>query len=151
MPVPTWMVLVTAAARLAPNLSSVEVLDGQGEGMRRRCQDTRGRGWNETCTLWEEGHAFAAEVDTSDYPYPLTAMRGRWAVEPRGDGSMISMRFEFTPRAGLAGSMFAIAMLAAFRPVLHRSVRGWERQLASDTTATADDGNSGPAREVPLP
>ncbi len=136
--------------RLAPNLSRVEVLDGEGEGMRRRCTDTRGRGWDETCTMWEEGHAFAVEVDTSDYPYPLTTMRGRWAVEPRGAGSVISMRFEFTPRAGLVGGVFAIAMLGAFRPVLHRIVRGWERQLAN-TGATADSGTASPAPRVQLP
>lgn len=104
--------------------------------MRRRCHDTRGRGWNETCTLWEEGHAFAVEVDTSDYPYPLIAMRGRWAVEPRGDRSAVSMTFEFTPKPGLAGGSFAVVMLVTLRPVLRRIVRGWEHKVASPASAT---------------
>lgn len=62
--------------RLAPNLSRVEVVHGDGDGMQRRCYNTGGRGWNETCTLWDDGHEFAVEVDTADYPYPLAAMRG---------------------------------------------------------------------------
>lgn len=134
-----WPLLTDHAlyGRLAPNLSSVEILEGEGVGMRRRCHDTLGRGWNETCTVWEEGRRFAVAVDTSDYPYPLATMQGRWAVEPGAEGSVITMRFEFTPRPGPAGGLFAIVMLAAFRPVLHRIMRGWESQLAGDVHAPA--------------
>lgn len=121
--------------RLAPNLSRVEVTGGEGEGMRRRCHDTRGRGWNETCTLWDDGHEFAVEVDTSDYPHPLTHMRGRWAVDPDNEDSLITMHFEFTPRPGIPGGVFAALMLLAFRPILRRIIRGWEREVASPGAA----------------
>lgn len=126
--------------RLAPNLSRVEVLGGEGEGMRRRCHDSLGRGWNETCTLWDDGREFAVEVDTSDYPYPLAQMRGRWTVDPDGEGSRISMHFEFTPSPGVAGGAFAAIMLLAFRPVLRRIMRGWERQLATSNANTLPAG-----------
>ena len=115
--------------RLAPNLSRVEVVDGEGVGMQRRCHDSLGRGWNETCTLWDEGHEHGVEVDTSDYPYPLKVMRGRWGVEPDADGSLIIMHFEFVPRPGVVGAIFAALMLVGFRPVMGRIMRGWERQL----------------------
>lgn len=122
------------------------------DGWRRTCRRSRssagpargcgaaattrsGRGWNETCTLWDEGHEYAVDVDTSDYPYPLTSMGGRWAVEPVGDGSVISMHFRFAPRPGVVGGVFAAVMLVAFRPVLRRILRGWERQLASPRAA----------------
>ncbi len=115
--------------RLAPNLSRVEVLGGEGVGMQRRCYDTLGRGWNETCTLWDEGRQFAVDVDTSDYPYPLQAMRGRWAVEPEGDRSRVTMDFELVPRPGVLGGVFVATMLLAFKPVVRRILRGWEREL----------------------
>lgn len=121
--------------RLAPNLSRVEVLDGAGAGMQRRCHDSLGRGWNETCTLWDDGHQFAVEVDTSDYPYPLAVMRGSWAVVPAGEGSTISMHFEFVPEPNGRGGVFAAVMLLGFQPVLRRILRGWERQLATRDTA----------------
>lgn len=117
--------------RLAPNLSRVEVLGGEGTGMRRRCYDTLGRGWNETCTLWDEGRQFAVDVDTSDYPYPIQTMRGRWAVEPDGDRSTVSMDFELVPRPGVLGGVFVATMLVAFKPVVGRILRGWERELTA--------------------
>jgi len=118
--------------RLAPNLSRVEVLGGEGVGMQRRCYDTLGRGWNETCTLWDEGREFAVDVDTSDYPYPLHTMRGRWAVEPDGDRSTVSMDFELIPRPGLLGGVFVATMLVVFKPVVRRILRGWERELVAE-------------------
>lgn len=123
--------------RLAPNLSKVEVVEGQGTGMRRRCEDTLGRGWNETCTLWDEGHEYAVAVDTADHPYPLREMEGHWAVRPDGGGSLVTMRFRFVPRPGVAGGAFAAVMLLAFRPVLRRIRRGWERELASRASTAA--------------
>ena len=46
-------------------LSHSEIVEGSGEGMRRRCYDTRGRGWNETCTAWDPGCGYVMEVDTA--------------------------------------------------------------------------------------
>jgi len=117
--------------RLAPNLLRVEVLGGEGAGMQRRCYDTLGRGWNETCTLWDAGRQFAVDVDTSDYPYPLHTMRGRWQVEPDGDRSTVSMDFELVPRPGVLGGVFVATMLVVFKPVVRRILRGWERELAA--------------------
>ncbi len=123
--------------RLAPNLSRVEVVDGSGVGMQRRCYDTLGRGWSERCVLWDEGSRFAVDVDTSDYPYPLDVMRGSWGVEPIGtDRSLVTMDFELVPRRGPAGALFVIVMLAAFRPVLDRIVRGWQQSLAADSVTS---------------
>ena len=128
-----WPVITDHAlyGRLAPNLSRVEVAAGEGLGMTRRCYDAVGRGWTETCTLWDEGREYGVEVDTSDYPYPLEVMRGRWSVEPDGEGSIITMHFEFAPRPGPVGATFAAAMRLLFRPVVARIMRGWDRRLAS--------------------
>ena len=54
-----------------------------GEPLRRRCTNTTGQDWQETCTVWDEGRRFAVDVDTSDYPYPLRLMRGLWQVDRR--------------------------------------------------------------------
>ncbi|MBA3250181.1 MAG: SRPBCC family protein, partial [Geodermatophilaceae bacterium] len=123
--------------RLAPNLGKVEVVEGEGTGMRRRCEDTLGRGWTETCTLWNDGHEYAVAVDTADYPYPLGEMEGHWAARPDVGGSLVTMRFRFVPRPGVTGGAFAAVMLLAFRPVLRRILRGWERELAARASAAA--------------
>jgi ribosome-associated toxin RatA of RatAB toxin-antitoxin module len=80
---------------VAPNLSRAEVLEGQGQGMVRRCYDARGRGWSEDCTLWEEGHRYEMRVRTETYPFPLRQLfrdfRGTWEVEPSAEGTLVSM------------------------------------------------------------
>ena len=122
--------------RLAPNLSTVEVISEAGQPLRRRCTDTAGRGWQETCTLWEEGRRYAVDVDTSDYPYPLQHMRGLWQVDPDGaGGSRVTMRFVYRARPSLFGGLFAIGFRALFPPVLHRIFLGWRRSLAPAAVA----------------
>jgi hypothetical protein len=124
--------------RVAPNLARVEALTADGPGLERRCYDSFGRGWSETCTLWDEGHQFAVEVDTSDYPYPLAMMRGTWWAEPVDERrTRVGMRFQFQPRPGLRGRLFAVVMQVAFRPVIRRIIRGWEREVADVSEASS--------------
>ena len=117
---------------LAPNLGRVEVTSENGPGLARRCYDNRGRGWVETCTLWDDGRRFAVAVDTSDYPYPLSVMQGSWWVEPLGPSrSQVGMTFLFQPRPGLRGRLFVLVMHAAFPFVLRRIIRGWRKAAMS--------------------
>jgi len=89
-------------AGVANNLSRVEVVSGGGLGMRRRCYDNRGRGWSETCSLWEEGYAYSFDLQTSapDYPYPLREMKGTWRAEPFKEGSRVILEFVALPKWG---------------------------------------------------
>jgi ribosome-associated toxin RatA of RatAB toxin-antitoxin module len=116
-----WHVIsdVAGLAEHAPNLSASEVVAGDGKGMIRRCYNHAGEGWSETCTLWEPGHRYTMEVDTSDYPYPLLAMRGTWAVEDHQDGARIRLRYDYQPKYRLAGRVLASLM----RPVFARACR----------------------------
>jgi len=72
-----WDVIsdVEAYASYAPNLGRA-VKTSDGDAPSRRCWDTQGRGWNEACVLWEEGKQYSYVIDTSDYPYPFTQMKG---------------------------------------------------------------------------
>jgi len=122
--------------RIAPNLSTVEVVSETGQPLRRRCTNTAGQAWEETCTLWEDGRRFAVDVDTSDYPYPITLMRGLWQVDPDPYGSRVTMRFAYRAIPSVRGGLFVIGFRALFPPVLDRIFRGWRRSL-STTTASA--------------
>ncbi len=67
----------------APNISNVEIVDGSGLGMIRECSAPTGHSWEEVCTLWNPGEAFAFKVNTQreDYPYPLKSLSGLWKLE----------------------------------------------------------------------
>lgn len=118
--------------RLAPNLTSVQVISDPGVPLRRRCTNRSGDGWEETCTLWDDGRRFAVEVDTTSYPYPLTMMVGLWQVDPQHGGTQVTMRFAYQARATAWGGLFAIALRTLFRPVLGRIFDGWRASLAPD-------------------
>lgn len=131
-----WDVIsdVVAYADYAPNLSKAEYLDGDKETLRRRCYDTRGRGWNEACVLWEDEQVYSIEVDTSDYPYPFTKMQGTWRVDEHGDGTEITMHFDYRPKGYMPIISDAINLLM-MRPLFNRIcvelMDNWEREITS--------------------
>ncbi|MEW7291451.1 SRPBCC family protein [Aquimarina sp. 2304DJ70-9] len=67
----------------APNIHHVEIVEGQGLGMKRVCSAPDGSSWEETCTVWNPGKEFRFVVNTQkeDYPFPLKSLSGLWKVE----------------------------------------------------------------------
>lgn len=115
--------------RLAPNLSRVTPITPDGPGLARTCANRSGGEWHETCTLWDEGHQYDIAVETTDYPYPLTEMRGSWWTTADTPAT-IGMDFRYRPQPGVRGRLFAIAMQAALPVVLRRILRGWRHEAA---------------------
>jgi hypothetical protein len=114
--------------RLAANLERVEVVEGEGEGLVRRCVARGGADWTETCTIWDPGHRHAVEVDPSGYPYPLATVGCLSYVEPDGAGAhRVGAVFQMQAEPRLTGHVMMLAMHLG-RPMLRRIVRGWERE-----------------------
>ena len=136
-----WAVVADLAgyAHLAPGLSHVEILQGDREGLRRRCYDARGRGWNETCTLWEPGHRYQMRVDTASYPFPLRqllrAFQGTWSVDPAPEGTRISVQFDAEPRLGPLGRLTLRAMGGKADRDLTQLLDNYEQTIRSRRTA----------------
>lgn len=121
-------------ARLSPNLSKVGAFSVAGTGGQRRCWDLRGKGWDESLTLWRPGDSFSVDVhtDADDYPYPIAQMRGTWSVADAGPGrSRVTMTFEFQPRSSVAGRAFAAALAGAGQAMIGRIISGWESEVAA--------------------
>ena len=114
-------------ADVADNIGTVEIVSGRGKGMVRRCSDTEGRSWRETCTLWEDGRAFAFRVHTEaeDYPYPIAELAGHWSLEPEAGGTRITMRFDVRAKPGLVNRALLGLMVAPFAKVCDRLLRRW--------------------------
>jgi ribosome-associated toxin RatA of RatAB toxin-antitoxin module len=100
------------AALTTEGISKVEVLEGSGEGMLRRCHDNNGKSWTETCPVWEEGRAYRFQVhtDAPDYPFPLNHLEGHWQVEPHPEGALIRASFEYELKFGIVGQMMNALM-----------------------------------------
>jgi len=84
----------------APNISHVEIVEGNGLGMKRVCSAPDGSSWEETCTLWKHGEEFQFVVNTQkeDYPFPLKSLAGSWKVEavsPTQTRLLLDFSYEF--------------------------------------------------------
>ena len=127
-------------AHYAPNLSSAKVVSGEGVGLVRRCTDSRGGEWNETCVLWEEGRIYSIQVDTSDYPYPFKSMQGTWGVEPEGDGSKVTMKFEFQPEKDppmIGWLIYNVMMRPTFKRIGEKLMDNWETAMLAQKRSPA--------------
>lgn len=137
-----WDVIadVERYADYAPNLSSAHKLTtvGETDSPGRRCYDTQNRGWNETCVLWEDGRRYSFLVDTSDYPYPFTYVKGTWGVEPRADGTLVYMQFDYVPAAPKIGRWLVNRWVKAqFGKIVEELMDNWEAEMKARVAAQA--------------
>lgn len=145
-----WDVLTDHAlyAEAAPNLATVEVVEGEGQGMVRRCIDTRGNEWLETCTDWREGEAFSVAVDVegSDFHRRLFhRFEGRWGLEEDAEGVTMVMTFEFDPRFGPLGIL--ISRYFAYRApgIVETIFDRWEAAVEARLSKKSQQRNAEPA------
>ncbi len=102
-----WSVVSDMAgyADHAPGLSETAVVQGSELGSTRRCVDTSGADWRETCVAWDPGSRFTVDVDISSYPAKyrtlFSSFQGTWWVEELNDETVIGIRLQAELR-GLA-------------------------------------------------
>lgn len=124
-----------AYADVASNIAEVEVLAGDGLGMRRRCFGPKGEHWEETCDVFEPGKSFGFRIHTEadDYPYPIDALTGRWSVRALEDGSEFDIQIVATPK-GNAVSKWLFGMMAKtqFKNVLIELADGWAKRMEKE-------------------
>jgi ribosome-associated toxin RatA of RatAB toxin-antitoxin module len=122
---------------VAPNLSSVAVVEGAGEGMIRRCVDTDGNEWTESCTHWDESHSYAVSVHVDDSVFHrrfFNRMDGEWRLSEHDDGVCITITFDFDPRYGPLG-VFISKYFAYKAPGLIEAIfDDWEAEIRSRTS-----------------
>lgn len=133
-----WAVLsdLNAWGNHAPNLSKTEVVDGAAEGAVRRCYDNAGKSWKETCTLWQSGRRYVMEVDTSDYPYPMSVMRGTFSVQDAGEGSRVKLRFDYQFKYGVLGWLAGLLARPIFAFTCRRLLASIEADAISRQQGT---------------
>lgn len=140
---------------VAPNLTRVEVVSGTGEGMVRRCVDTDGNEWTESCRRWDENRSFAVAVDVADSEFHrrlFTRFEGVWTLSEDADGVRVTMAFDFDARYGPLGALLARYLSYRAGPLMTAIFDGWADEIqsrldASDEPATLVDSSRGEASE----
>ena len=120
-------------------ISRVEVLEGTGEGMIRRCTNDEGESWTETCPLWDEGreYRFIVNTDAPDYPYPIDWLEGRWSVEETPEGTKIKAVFRYQLKYGVLGRMMNLIAIRKFQGDVDFLMDKWTEKSAELAIAKA--------------
>jgi len=124
-------------ADVASNLSKVEVLKGAELGMVRKCAGRKGESWTEVCDLYQEGEKFGFKVETQadDYPYPFSALLGRWGLRERGDSTEFYIHILATPKGGwLARKMMLVITRMTFQKVLIDLADAWAARMEREAS-----------------
>lgn len=119
-------------ADAAPNLASIEVLEDDESEFARRCVDTDGNEWTESCTHWDEGTSYGVSVDvaSSDFHRRLfTRFDGEWSLEESPDGVTITIRFSYEPRYGPLGRLISWFFSARGPPIVEALLDNWEAEI----------------------
>lgn len=116
--------------RVAPNIDSVEIISGKGEGMVRSCSHGK-NSWTETCLAWEEESEYVFEVNTKapDYPYPFKYLQGTWRLkEVREQHTEVQMIFDIQLKSKWLNLMYPI-MRWRFRQICNQIFDNWHHVL----------------------
>lgn len=141
-----WDVLSDHAlyADAAPNLARVDVVDGEGAALTRRCVDTNGNTWTESCTWWEPGEGFGVRVDVDDSGFHrrlFSRFEGEWKMAETPDGIEITIAFEFTTRYGPFGRLITWFFSRKAPGIVERIFDRWETAIDAQRPFDAPDSS----------
>lgn len=134
---------------VAPNLASVEPVDGDGEGGVRRCVDTDGNEWTETITDWTPKGGYAVSVDVADSDFHrrlFHRFEGEWRLSEVESGVRITIEFAFEPKYGPFGRLITKVFAYKAPDIVAEILDAWEAEIANRQSGGREkDGESGPS------
>ncbi len=88
-----------------PAAKRVELLGGEGRGLRRRVIGNDGFAWIEECTDWEHQRRYSMVVEARDFPISFTAIRYTCAMAVEDGSVLLRLYFDYLPRFGVLGTL----------------------------------------------
>ena len=90
-----WQILTDSQsfAEAAPAIIRVENLGGEAVGMKRRVHHKSGRSWEEECKQWEPLSAYRVQIDTTNYPLPVTSMQRTISMQQLQRNVLVKVRY----------------------------------------------------------
>ena len=124
-----WEVVGAVTGTDNDHLALQEIVAGDGVGMIRRCVDTDGHEWTETCTIWEPGRAYRFDVAVDEHPLPMKSMA---ATVEAGDSAgspaltPVTIRFDYRSKLGPIVDQMA---KPALRKIARENFATWRAAL----------------------
>jgi len=111
----------------APNLRSSVAGDGV-----RTCENASGQRWSEQLVARDDAArslVLRFLTEAPDFPLPVTELIGGWRIVADGDGAIVTVWWEMTPKGGTLGLLAVAATTGALDADMNRTIRA----MAGDT------------------
>jgi uncharacterized protein YndB with AHSA1/START domain len=125
---------------VAPNLAAVEIIEGDGEGMVRKCTDTNGNSWTETCHTWkpEQGFAVTVDTETSEFHKRLfTRFEGEWRLSTGDNGVVATIQFDYDTKYGPFGWLLDRYFQYKGPSLIEAIFDGWQAEIDARLAASS--------------
>lgn len=136
---------------VAPNLVAVDIIEGTGEGMVRKCTDTNGNSWTERCHTWEPERRFAMAVDTETSEFHkrlFSRFEGEWRLSTDDGGVVATIQFDYDTKYGPFGRVLDRYFQYKGPSLIEEIFDGWQAELdarlAARSDSTEDPGPTDP-------
>ena len=133
-----WEILTDSAifADSAPDIVRIEQLNDTGKDMKRRVHHKSGRSWEESCQDWNPQQSYSMQVETDNYPLPVSMIHRTISLEQLQRNVRITLSYEYAPRFGPLGYLVDKYRI---RPVLTIFARQLLDNLARKIQLTNSD------------
>lgn len=125
-----WQVVGDVTGTENGHLKSQEVISGEGQGMVRRCVDTKDRDWTETCTLWRTGERYRFEVDTAAHPLPMRSMAAEVNCTDQNGATSVELIFDYQFALGPLTRIMNVIAKPVLARIAAQNFKTWRRQVA---------------------
>lgn len=88
-----------------PMAKQVELLGGQGVGLRRRIRAADSVSWEEECVVWEPGRLYTMRIQPEAFPVRLASIRYTCSLAKTGGSVLVRLYFDYAPRFGWLGGL----------------------------------------------
>lgn len=111
-----------------PFASRVEVLGGEGLGMRRMVVGRDGYSWIEECIAWEHERRYIMQVEAHQFPLHFERLRYTCSVSEDEGSVLLRLYFDYLPRYGFIGRLLErFGERARLDEYAHQALDNWVR------------------------
>jgi CBS domain-containing protein len=114
---------------IPPVAARVELLEGEGLGLRRRVISREGRGWQEEVIDWQPETSYTVRVQASHFPVTCTSLRYTCDVTAEENRVRVRFWFDYQPRFGVLSSLFGRRTRQGLAEYAHQQVDNWVRVI----------------------
>ena len=114
---------------LPPDAVRVEVLDGEGLGLRRRVVPSAGHGWQEEVVDWQPEQRYTVRVEAHRFPVACAGLRYTCRIVEEDNRILLRLWFDYQPRFGVFNRFWGGSTRRALAEYARQQLDSWVRVI----------------------